>query len=34
MLCDAGHIEDYHSEEFNTLAENFVKSLKLAAVRR
>ncbi|HZC79541.1 MAG TPA: P-loop NTPase [Ktedonobacterales bacterium] len=34
MLCDAGHIEDYHSEEFNTLAENFMKSLKLAAVRR
>jgi Mrp family chromosome partitioning ATPase len=34
MLCDAGHIEDYHSEEFNTLAENFVKSLQLAAVRR
>jgi hybrid cluster-associated redox disulfide protein len=34
MLCDAGHIEDYHSDEFTTLAENFIKALKLAGARR
>jgi hypothetical protein len=33
MLCDAGKIEDYNSESFDTLAENFVKSLKVPAKR-
>jgi Mrp family chromosome partitioning ATPase len=31
MLCDAGKIEDYNSDSFDTLAENFVKSLKVPA---
>ena len=31
MLCDAGKLEEYHSEAFDTLAENFVKALKIAA---
>ncbi len=34
MLCDAGKIEDYYSEEFDTLAANFVKALKIAGERR
>ena len=33
MLCDAGHLEDYHSEEFNTLATNFLKALSIAGKR-
>jgi len=33
MLCDGGRLEDYYSEEFDTLAANFVKSLKLAGAR-
>src|SRR5690348_12116444 len=31
MLCDAGKLEEYHSDEFDTLADNFVKALKIAA---
>jgi len=33
LLCDAGKIEEYYSEEFDTLAANFVKALKLAGQR-
>ena len=33
MLCDAGKLEDYNSDAFDTLASNFTKSLKLAAGR-
>jgi hybrid cluster-associated redox disulfide protein len=33
MLCDAGKIEEYDSAEFDTLAENFVKGMKIAAGR-
>jgi hybrid cluster-associated redox disulfide protein len=33
MLCDAGHLEDYHSEEFATLATNFIKALAIAGKR-
>lgn len=33
MLCDAGKLEDYNSDSFDTLASNFTKSLKLAAAR-
>ncbi len=33
MLCDAGKLEDYNSDDFDTLASNFTKSLKLAAAR-
>ena len=33
MLCDAGKLEDYNSDAFDTLASNFTKSLKLAAAR-
>ena len=33
LLCDAGKLEDYNSESFDTLASNFTKSLKLAAAR-
>jgi len=33
MLCDGGKIEDYNSESFDTLAENFVKSLKVPTKR-
>ncbi len=33
LLCDGGHIEDYHSESFDTLAENFVQAMKLAGQR-
>jgi hybrid cluster-associated redox disulfide protein len=31
MLCDAGKLEEYHSEEFDTLAENFLKIAKVPA---
>jgi Mrp family chromosome partitioning ATPase len=34
MLCDAGKIEDYYSDEFETLAGNFVKAIKIAQERR
>ena len=34
MLCDGGKIEEYDSAEFETLAENFLKAMKLAAARR
>ena len=33
MLCDAGKLEEYNSEEFDTLASNFVKALKIAGKR-
>ncbi|MEO7002150.1 MAG: P-loop NTPase [Ktedonobacterales bacterium] len=33
LLCDAGKLEEYHSEEFDTLAENFIKALKIAGKR-
>lgn len=33
MLCDAGKIEDYNSDSFDTLASNFVASLKVPAKR-
>ena len=33
LLCDAGKIEEYYSEEFETLASNFIKALKLAGQR-
>lgn len=33
MLCDAGKLEDYNSDAFDTLASNFTKSLKLVAAR-
>ncbi|SRR5579875_517611 len=33
MLCDAGKLEEYHSEAYDTLAENFVKALKIAGQR-
>ncbi|HEV2459845.1 MAG TPA: P-loop NTPase [Ktedonobacterales bacterium] len=33
MLCDGGRLEDYYSEEFDTLAANFVKALKIAGAR-
>ncbi len=33
MLCDAGKIEDYYSDEFDTLASNFMKALKIAGER-
>ncbi|MGZ3600731.1 MAG: hypothetical protein ACXWQ5_13710, partial [Ktedonobacterales bacterium] len=34
LLCDGGRLEDYHSEEFSTLASNFVKALAIAGQRR
>ena len=34
MLCDAGKIEDYYSDEFDTLASNFTKALKIAGEHR
>jgi hybrid cluster-associated redox disulfide protein len=34
MLCDAGKIEEYDSPEFDTLATNFIKAMKLAAEKR
>ncbi len=33
LLCDAGKIEDYNSEEFDTLAANFLTALKLTGKR-
>ncbi|MBF6591156.1 MAG: P-loop NTPase [Ktedonobacterales bacterium] len=33
MLCDGGHLEDYHSEPFDTLAANFIQAMKLANKR-
>lgn len=33
MLCDAGLIENYNSDSFDTLAGNFTTALKLAAAR-
>ncbi|MFI5272004.1 MAG: P-loop NTPase [Ktedonobacterales bacterium] len=33
MLCDGGHIEDYYSEDFDTLAANFIQALKIAGKR-
>src|SRR5579859_3791685 len=33
MLCDAGLLENYNSDAFDTLASNFTTALKLAAAR-
>lgn len=33
MLCDAGLLENYNSDSFDTLATNFTTALKLAAAR-
>src|SRR5215469_11427169 len=33
MLCDAGKLEDYYSDEFETMASNFVKAIKIAQER-
>jgi hybrid cluster-associated redox disulfide protein len=33
LLCDAGRIEEYYSEEFDALASNFVTALKFAGKR-
>jgi len=33
LLCDAGKLEEYNSDAFDTLAANFMKSLKLPALR-
>ncbi len=33
LLCDGGRLEDYYSEEFDTLAGNFVKALAIAGKR-
>ena len=33
MLCDAGLLENYNSDSFDTLAANFTTALKLAAAR-
>jgi hybrid cluster-associated redox disulfide protein len=33
MLCDAGLLENYNSDSFDTLASNFTTALKLAAAR-
>ncbi|HLY30131.1 MAG TPA: P-loop NTPase [Ktedonobacterales bacterium] len=33
MLCDAGKLEEYNSDAYDTLAENFVKALKIAGQR-
>ena len=33
MLCDAGKLEDYNSESFDTLASNFLTALKFAGQR-
>jgi hybrid cluster-associated redox disulfide protein len=30
MLCDAGKLEEYHSEAFDDLASNFLKSLRIS----
>jgi Mrp family chromosome partitioning ATPase len=29
-LCDTGEVEEYQSDEFTTLANNFIKAVKLA----
>ena len=34
LLCDGGHLEDYHSDEFDTLASNFIKALAIAGQRQ
>ena len=34
LLCDAGKLEEYYSDEFDTLAGNFIKALKIASERR
>jgi len=34
MLCDAGKLEEYYSEAFDTLAENFLKVAKVPAKQR
>jgi len=34
LLCDAGKLEEYDSEDFDTLAGNFIKALKIAGERR
>ena len=33
LLCDAGKLEEYNSDEFDTLASNFLKALKLVGQR-
>jgi len=33
LLCDAGKLEEYNSDEFDTLAGNFITALKLAGQR-
>jgi Mrp family chromosome partitioning ATPase len=33
MLCDAGKLEEYNSEAFDTLATNFIQALKIAGKR-
>ncbi len=33
MLCDAGKLEEYHSEAFDILAENFLKVAKIPAAQ-
>jgi hybrid cluster-associated redox disulfide protein len=33
MLCDAGKLEEYHSDAFDTLATNFIQALKIAGKR-
>ncbi|HEV7128109.1 MAG TPA: P-loop NTPase [Ktedonobacterales bacterium] len=34
MLCDAGKLEEYNSDAFDTLATNFVTAMKIAAAKR
>ncbi len=34
MLCDAGKLEEYNSDTFDTLAENFTKALAIAAAKK
>jgi hypothetical protein len=33
MLCDAGKLEEYHSEAFDILAENFLKVARIPAAQ-
>src|SRR5579859_4895259 len=33
LLCDAGKLEEYNSDEFDTLASNFITALKIAGQR-
>jgi Mrp family chromosome partitioning ATPase len=33
LLCDAGKLEEYNSDEFDTLASNFITALRLAGQR-